>query len=159
MAPYPMGELKKGPKWWNRHQGIMLNVRELSDGKLVIAPILPSEARVEITRQSDAGGGRWLVSWERIVHNPYRKVTGSAIFTDEDLTGAFKLSLGSSGGSSDKLRRRFKADFAEEGKYIRRGDFLNIPGPGTGEDNDPNVSILLGTQIVGAVLDLINGND
>jgi hypothetical protein len=154
-----MRQLKKEPDWWNFHQGSKMNVRPVDDGKLVIAPILPNGARIEITRHSKKGENGWLVAWERIVQEPYRKITDSAFFKDEELMGAFKISIGSTGGSSEILRKRFEADFAEEGKYIRCGNYLNIPRPGTGEDNDPNVSILLSPDIINAVLDLINGND
>ena len=37
------------------------------------------------------------------------------------------------------------------GKYIKHGSYLNIPGPGTGNDGDPNVSIYLDEALVSNV--------
>ena len=158
--PSPMRNVNNDPSWFNYHEGSMMNVRGVHEKSIVIAPIVPNGTRVEITRQQTKKGEvKWLVSWRKTLHDPFRKVPGSAVFTQEDLVRAFKLSNQSNGGS-DKLRQRFKADAAEERKYIRRGEYLNIPSAGTGKDNDHNISIFLANSGIGnALRDLINQYD
>lgn len=52
----------------------------------------------------------------------------------------------------------FGGDAAEQGAYVRWGDFLSIPGPGTGHDGDPNVSIWVDEDIQAAVRELLGDN-
>lgn len=43
----------------------------------------------------------------------------------------------------------------KQGAFIRYGNFLNIPSPGTGHDGDPNISILIDGPIRRAVRQLL----
>jgi len=116
------------------------------DKKARILIISSDVVRVEITRRPHEG---CYIAWE-IWHNPHERVAGNVILMPHEMRAAFGLSdkPGKYGG---ELIRRYGADSAERGKYIRRGSSLNIPCPGTGDDGDPNVSIFLSDEIRDAV--------
>lgn len=62
--------------------------------------------------------------------------------------------------SEESFLKAFKESSAGDeagwqGAYIRHGNCLNIPGPGTGNDGDPNVSIWVDKDIVEAVQTLL----
>lgn len=44
----------------------------------------------------------------------------------------------------------YGGEAAFQGQFIRWKEFLNIPGPGTGHDGDPNISLQLSGEIVEA---------
>ena len=116
-----------------------------------------SAAKVTIRKASsvypDANG--WFVDWEVVQCKPYEEgVRGRSRFNDDDLAAAFGLSE-SSGRFGDWLIAQFGAEVANQGKYIRWKNFLNIPCPGTGNDGDPNVSIHLDDKIQNAVQQLL----
>ena len=46
----------------------------------------------------------------------------------------------------------------EQGLYARWNSYLNIPGIGTGNDRDPNISVYTDTNIRRAVIDLLRRN-
>jgi hypothetical protein len=122
-----------------------------------ILVISGSAAKVTIRKVSsvyqDTKG--WFVDWEIVQCQPYEEgVRGRSQFNDEDIVVAFGLSEGS-GRFGDWLIERFGADSAEQGKYIRWENFLNIPCPGTGHDGDPNISIYLDEEIQDAVRQLL----
>ncbi len=50
---------------------------------------------------------------------------------------------------------RYGGNSAVQSKFIRWGNFLNIPCPGTGHDGDPNVSIYVTDEIREAVRKLL----
>ena len=142
------------PNWCNSHCHKM-EVEQLDqqNGMLVISG---SAAKVIIRKASlvysEANG--WFVDWE-VIHSRSEKATGRVFFTSDDLKAAFNLSE-SSGECGDWLIKRFGAESAEQGKYIRWKNFLNIPCPGTGNDGDPNISIELGNKIENAVQQLLS---
>jgi hypothetical protein len=106
-----------------------------------------SKARVLIT-PSFGGGftGLWNVSWE-INHDCLAKVAGSFVMNSGKLWSAFVEE------SKDPAFTQY------QGHWYRRGEFLNIPCPGTGRDGDPNLSILLNNEIFWAVRNLIMAYD
>jgi len=141
---------------WYHHYGSKMLVEQLNLQNRVLV-ISGSAAKVIIRRASsvypDAKG--WFVDWEVVHYKPYEVgVHGRFQFNDEDIAAAFGLSE-SSGKYGDWLIKRFGADSAEQGKYIRWKNFLNVPCPGTGHDGDPNVSICLDEEIQNAVRQLL----
>ena len=59
-------------------------------------------------------------------------------------------------GHSQWLIKEYEADVAEQTLFIRKGNYLNIPCPGTAHDGDPNVSIELDDEIKEKVKELIS---
>ncbi|MBI4119168.1 MAG: hypothetical protein HY452_02815 [Parcubacteria group bacterium] len=142
---------------WCHHHGAKMRVSQFDQQNRILT-ISGSAARVTIRKASlvyrDVEG--WFVDWKVIQLSPYRVgARGRSQFNDEDLAAAFGLSE-NSGKFGDWLIEQFGADSAEQGKYIRWRNFLNIPCPGTGQDGDPNVSIHLDDEIRNAVQQLLS---
>jgi len=106
-------------------------------------------AEVLITRQ----GTGWLVTW-KINHGGEDIISGKVHFSDDILERAFNL-LDIVPNNALHLIERFGGTTAATGKFIRWKDYLNIPGPGTGCNDDPNVSIKIDDEIRNAVKQLI----
>lgn len=139
---------------WCHHHGVKMRITRINlhNHEVVIAG---STAKVTITKSPYSQFDAWFVEWEIVQSTAYREeVRGRIRFSSDDLAEAFGLSE-SSGKNGGWLRDRFQADCAEQGKYIRRGDFLNIPCPGTGNDGDPNISICLDDEIKDTIRQLL----
>ena len=141
---------------WCHHHGSKMRVEQLDQQNHILV-ISGSAAKVTIRKASsvypDAKG--WFVDWKVVQYKPYDEgACGRSQFNDEDISAAFGLSE-SSGKFGEWLIKQFGADSAEQGKYIRWKNFLNIPCPGTGHDGDPNVSIHLDEEIQNAVRQLL----
>lgn len=113
-------------------------------GVLVIAA---SAAKITVRKASSVHSHAegWFVDWEVAQFTPNDEgAHGRVHFDNEDLAAAFGLtdSIGKE-GYGQWLIDRFGGDSANQGKYIRWRNYLNIPCPGTGHDGDPNVSIHL----------------
>jgi hypothetical protein len=111
--------------------------------------IQSSAAELFVSRQ----GVRWLAKWS-IIQGPKAQVVGQVLLDSKDLSSAFGLSE-ETGPLSRWMLSECGANSASQGKFIRSGDFLNIPGPGTGHDGDPNISILIQGKMQDAVRRLI----
>lgn len=117
--------------------------------------------RVNLTVQTTLGvSDHWGVIW-RVRHDrsypgaPY--VEGLTHFNDLELAEAFGLtdSFSSPQGLDAELVARYGATVARAGRFIRVGDYLNVPGPGTGLDGDSNLSIYLTNDVKGAAKGLL----
>lgn len=143
------------PIWCHLH-GSKMRVKKLNLLQHIL--VIGSSAAKIVIRKAlwvHSGAKGWFVDWEVNQYKPYKEgVWGRVHFTDKELAAAFGLS-DDSGKFGDWLIRRFGADSAEQGKYIRWKTFLNIPCPGTGNDGDPNVSIHLDKEIQNAVRQLL----
>ncbi|MFH1326424.1 MAG: hypothetical protein ABIH48_03065 [Candidatus Falkowbacteria bacterium] len=98
--------------------------------------------------------GEWFVAYE-ITHST-GKTSGFRNMTTKELRSAFGLSDENSKHGSLHLLKRFGGTCAEQGKFIRWENCLNIPCPGTGLDGDPNISIELNDNIIATVKELIS---
>lgn len=107
--------------------------------------ILKSNA-VEVKIHPTQGG--WLVEYE-IKHGPDTYSKGAVWMSGYDLKTAFNLSDRCDETFGQGLIDSHGGDVAFQGRYIRYEKCLNIPGPGTGHDGDPNVSIYVDNQITG----------
>lgn len=145
------------PIWWHHHGWKMMLKRiDLRNRVVVIGS--RQAAVVRITPKADSLNEGWYVEWE-IKFARDSSVHGNVWMSSQNLECAFGLS-----DSEDKkyhecyrnwLISRFGADCACQGQFIRYGNFLNIPGPGTSNDGDPNVSIDLDDEIKDAVRQLL----
>lgn len=149
-------DLKLGwmPEWCHLHATKMMVVDENQEGydpnKLKIKG---SAAEVSIAELREVPGF-WGVEW-KVIHSQIEFAQGRIAMTKDDLEMAFGISdeIGKYGTA---ILERYGGTTASQGKYVRWRNFLNIPGPGTGHDGDPNVSIELDDQIKSAVRKLIH---
>ena len=140
-----------GPIWWHHHGSKMrVKTKGIQNDFLVIQG---SAAEVVISRAADANDG-WYVVW-KINYTSDTGVSGRTWFSSDNLAQAFGLWNGISHCGSEWMIRRYGGTIAEQGRYIRYKKWLNIPGPGTGHDGDPNVSIELTEEIRKAIKELI----
>ena len=137
------------PTWWNTH-GFQMGVREL-DTKRHKLVIKGTAASLTI---SPSEYGNWYLDWE-IKHSIETQVNGRIQLDKEGIEAAFRLSNSKGRWGGVDLAKRFGADSAEYGHYIRKEEYLNIPGPGIGFIGDPNISIHLDEDVKGAVADLL----
>lgn len=140
---------------WFHHHGLKMRLKQLNEVDHVL--VIKGSAATIIIKQVDGApftGKEWAVNWEVIQSMPDEIVRGCRRFRNEELAAAFALT-DKSGEFGLWIIDRFGADSAEQGKYIRWRDFLNIPCPGTGNDGDPNVSIDIDGKIQDAVLMLL----
>jgi hypothetical protein len=144
------------PIWWHHH-GYKLAVKELDLEKHVLV-LEASAANLTVRKGSliDPEATGWYIDWEVVQCKPTQSGTkGRTWFNDEDLKAAFCLS-DSTGKFGDWILERFGGDSANQGRYIRWKEYLNIPGPGTGHDGDSNISIYVDEDIQNAVHHLLS---
>lgn len=132
------------PVWWHHH-GTKVNEISKKGGDLIIKG---SAATLKISMF----GNLWQVSW-KVIFSFNSGVEGTVVMTSAELENAFDIAP-SPTYFGKHIIDRFGADTAKQGKYIRWKKFLNIPGPGTDLDGDPNISILVTDEIKKAVQEL-----
>jgi hypothetical protein len=132
-----------GPEWFH-HYGAKMNLVEHDENSVIIKSKVASLA----VRRSLVGSG-YIIEWI-IEHGPVAYARGNIWMNDSELASAFGLS-DDIGEFGKWLIERFGGTTAAQGKFIRYNEYLNIPGPGTGHDGDPNISIILDDDIWGAI--------
>ena len=131
---------------WYHHHGNKLNVSDISTSARTLK-IFSKAVELTIT---PTGTLTWKVKY--IILQAGGSFEGSVNMNDHELKAAFGLPNEGLSGQSDWLLEKYGGDVAMQGKFIRYRRCLNIPGPGTGHDGDPNVSIYLHNEIKEAVL-------
>jgi len=126
------------PNWHNGHAWKM-RVTSWSSNRLVISS---SAAWVIITAEPTTSGEEFSVEWSIIHYVDTDTTVGRRRYTRDDLEMAFELGL--SGAA------------VRQGLFYRDGRHLNIPCRGTGDDGDPNVSILVTDEMKIAVRRLLS---
>jgi len=128
------------PSWFHPH-GTKIKCIGFDDASAPTRIMLLEANAVKIKIYSYAGHG-YIVEYT-ITQSPDSQNTGKVWMSKENLGAAFGFSDTCKAFSGQWLANEYGADVASQGKYIRYGKFLNIPGPGTGHDGDANVSILI----------------
>ena len=140
------------PNWWHRRGNKVLFIDcDLELGALALASNVASFKIRKITTKDDK---HWRIEW-RVVQSPTEYSSGVVLFTDEQLAVAFKLKPMKTSGHDHQLSNRYDGDRAIPGKFIGCEDYLNVPCPGTGQDGDPNISILVTEEMRKAVASLL----
>jgi len=128
---------------WFHHRGSKMEFVVQDENTVNIR----SKAASLLIRRSLVGVD-YLVEWN-IDHDPgFTK--GNVWMTESELASAFGLS-DNMGDFGEWLIARFGGTTAAEGKFIRYKKFLNVPCPGTGNDGDPNISIMINNNIREAI--------
>lgn len=129
----------RSPPWWHK-RGQEMEIGDFEEWKKTLILSGPC-ALLSITLVGLVPDQGWFLHWE-IDHGGGSQVKGTAFLHNECLKAAFGL-VKKTSGYSDILRQKFRADCAEIGEYIRTGNYLNIPSPGSGADGDPNISVYI----------------
>ena len=137
---------------WCHHHCTKCRLKNLDLNRKLLV-IEASAASLCVSFDSQASRYRWVVSW-RIRHSSDESSQGVRRFSDANLLSAF-LKNQRSDNWSDWLIERFGGHSASQEKFIRWQEYLNIPGPGTGHDGDPNISIKVDEAIKSAVQKLL----
>ena len=138
------------PVWCHHHCGKM-HLENTTPSSLKIAG---SAACLEIGSPESVRGERhWKILWE-IRFGSNGRVNGQVIFPDKYLRAAFGLS-DEVGFGGEWMLSEYGADTAAQGWFIRYQNFLNIPGPGTGHDGNPNISIEITEEMKNAAAALL----
>lgn len=149
----------RGKPEWFHHHGFKMSL-ETCDTETPLVVISATAARLEITHSPlfEKDSHPWFVSWRVVQYRPRgEQVDGKTSMKPEELRAAFGLTDDQFGEGHKWLIERYGATTAVQREFIRYKDFLNIPGPGTGHDGDPNISIVLDPRIKKAVGDIMKG--
>lgn len=137
------------PVWCHHHCSKMrVTPTDGSQDKVVIAG---SVATLTITRGPDSSRTNFVINWEIIWSGVGEKVNGCVWMSKINLKTAFGLRCGWCPEEGRQLINAYGGEAAFPGQFIRWKNFLNIPGPGTGHDGDPNISVKLDEEIIAAV--------
>lgn len=157
------------PDWWNEKVGLSFQkiatpTWSQSSNEVYPASVLKLgeyPSTLSLHRRHGVYIGRdWTVLWE-VHHTDHYypgadHVQGLTHFNHQEYVAAFGLADTIPDEGGVRLVDRYHATSAALGKFIRQGDFLNIPGPGTGEDVDANLSIFLTPEIKAVAKAVLN---
>ncbi len=140
-------EIQSGfhPDWFHPH-GARMEIAKRRSRTIILAS---DASRIEVSFKNNI----WVVWWT-VQYDKESACSGVVIFSAEELRSAFGLSE-LSFAASDWIKK-WMADCASEGRFIRYRRFLNITGPGNGRKGDPNVSLYVTDGIRQAVSDLLD---
>lgn len=130
---------------WCHHNGARMHLTQFDKGKHYLMIANEEGESIKITPQNQKED-EWKVEW-RI--NEYFDIV---VFKSSELKTAFGLS-NDPGKTGFQIIQEFGAHSAEENKYIRYGDFLNIPHANT--ENARYISIYIDDEIRNAISKLL----
>ena len=144
--------------WWFHVGGEKMEIKEFSKEHHTLSiQGKGAEIFIQTAGAVHPGTAGWLVDW-RVIHKfqPFdEEVSGRRHFSSEELATALGLSEGS-GKTGQAMLNQHAIDSVELGKYARWKTALNIPGIGTGNDGDPNVSVRITAEMQEAVKELLS---
>lgn len=143
------------PRWHHSHSNKLSVIGFNSVNYPVRKTLILKSNAVDVRIHPDASQKGWVVEYE-IRHCPDSVTKGGVWMSENDLKTAFDLSDVCERRFGQKVLDTYGGDVAHQGMYIRYHEFLNIPGPGTGDDGDPNVSIYIDEMITASVILLLN---
>lgn len=143
--------LRDGIPDWHHPKSRQMQLEKADDSCVVI---MAPAARLEIIEMLDAETiHKWIVRWE-IFFREERGTRGEIVMTASQLCAAFALNERSE-GSDHWLANSYQEIASLEGMYFRYDRWLNIPGPGTGKDGDPNISVCLTDDMKKSITDMV----
>lgn len=149
-------KIQMPPKWFNAHGLKMFLSRDhiVQDTQPWEVLIGNEVARIQIRHTSNFEA--YKIFWS-ILLGFRQYVEGELRLSEAELKDAFNLGRGRNITNELALDflSEFDGDAGVQGHYIRKGQFLNVPMPGTGLGGDPNVSVYVSEEIQKAVRKLI----
>lgn len=143
------------PDWWHSHGTKMdLNEQESTTDQIILNSKV---ARLVIAKINNPNDLPFNISWS-IVRFRGEETNGNRKMDLDNFLAAFGFDNRTPHGS-EWLIQKYGGSCAEQGTFIRYDRFLNIPHPGTGNDGDPNISVLLNREIQQAIISLLPKNE
>ncbi|MSR71167.1 MAG: hypothetical protein EXS50_00635 [Candidatus Taylorbacteria bacterium] len=136
-----------GMPFWFNHHGTKVSYIGFNNANSPKRIMLLESSTIKIQISSNHPKTGYILSYT-ITHSLDTSNTGKIWMSKEDLEAAFGINDKCEAFGGQWLADEYGADVAHQGKYIRYGIFLNIPGPGTGADGDPNVSIQVSANMI-----------
>ena len=147
-------QMRDGHPIWFHPGGLNIKL-DSTERDIVFLEAKNAELTIEKT------GGGIVIRWE--LNDNWFEVQGDVALCYEELATAFGVPWEPTEEDADEepvlyckwLIGRYGGDRAVQGKFIGYKQYLNIPGPGTGNDGDPNISVSITNDIkkaVGALL-------
>lgn len=144
------------PDWWHVY-GRKMQPREV-DVENRRLRIVGSAATLIIELSAEGFEAvPWRIRWE-VRHANGTRAAGESRWSGAYLSAAFGLTnrLPLLSFERQRFLERYGADVGEEGYFIRRGWYLNIPQPGTGHDGGSTISIEIDEAIRSAIRTLLS---
>jgi len=144
--------LQRRPAWWHPKGAFMRVHHVVSQPHKRELFIKGASDSFWLNITSQAGAATWYLQWQ-LYHEWAQQVTGKVRLATGELCLAFalqELPL-----EQDPLISRYRQWVCRPGCFFRLADFLNIPCRGTGQNGDPNMSLLLTPEIKTHLANLI----
>ena len=135
------------PDWFHPH-GTKIQVENLEQEYLEPNQtnknlvLVSTAVKVSIIRKPDPTEPRWLIRYE-VMHSKTSRTENEVEMTTACLKRAFDIDE----ETPPIPRFNLVSAQVEPDVFIRYGDYLSIPNPGTGHDQDENVSILINNHM------------
>lgn len=142
------------PAWWStKGQKMTVDGVVLKKGTPPLVNIHNgTAAQVHIT-QNGAVKNSFSVGYN-IDHGCSRS-SGSVLMNSNELASAFGLYNACSDDTAAFGELGYRLNAAVQGKFVRKGNYLNIPHPSIGMQGDPNVSIQITDEMKSAIRSLL----
>ncbi len=141
------------PDWWVGHGDKMVPDKpDFERNMLVIRNGEVATLTIQLADVPD----EWRLIWE--VHHIDGSVRGQTQVTSKELEVAFGLKevrFSEQPAEMADFANRYGAHASVQGRFIRFGNYLNIPHPGAGAQGDPNISVFISNEIRDAVRQLL----
>jgi hypothetical protein len=138
------------PAWWHVH-GFKMDLQKIDQHMNLHHAFLSIGTRVASVQIAADDSGRTMsfsLHWS-LIHSRGR-VAGTIYMFADVLAAIFGMTdvipLG-----SESFVTKYKATTGVRGIFLRQGNYLSLPCPGTGADGDPNISLYLTPEIRTAV--------
>jgi hypothetical protein len=137
---------------WHHHHSSKISVHNYNAVAHIL--MLKSNAVEVAIHPADFEVKGWVVDY-KIKQSNESWSRGHIWMSKDNLNTAFGLSDKCAVFGGQNILDVHGGDVAQQGRYIRYGKYLNIPGPGTGHDGDANVSICIDESIKDALKRLL----
>lgn len=133
------------PNWFHVHGHKIRAIGINSANSPTNKTLLLESKSVRVNLSSDSQREGWNVLYQ--IKHEISWTNGFIHLSNNELKVAFDLPDAVGSPAYQEILDLYGGDAAVQGKFIRYKQHLNIPGPGTGMDGDPNVSILIDSSM------------
>lgn len=149
---FPSGD-KSLPEWFNPVECLAIEGGERSALEVTENEVIfrSPHAELHIQRGETRSCTRYYsIEW-KVIHACGEEASGRSVFPEELVLAAFGLGDIELPPCARFLVEQYDSNIGAQGRFIRKGNFLNIPCPGTGKAGDPNLSLFITDRIQNCV--------